>query len=350
MFLELLKLIGRKEYSSNIPLEDFTTECFAGILKLNPDIFNAYIAYHELPEDEYKIETQFWRQLPNDQPNCYIDLVFIGNDNICFVENKVESKEGFEQLSRYYDVLHTYFKSYNKYLHYCTKYPETKNIKNIVENSSIGIIETNKFHYKSYKWYDIANFLKQFKKNYSVINDFFNFLEHYKMVQDNTIRIENLLSMQNMNKTIQIIETHLENSKGEFENYFGIKTTYQNSNWNEIKSFERFCNKSESIIDGEGYSEILYSIQLNDLTLSTHIYVNSKHEKFGEFDKIKIIEPLKKHETEHGTSIYMIDNLTKYLNKENSDRTIKEWYLNSFETMKRLMINNPNLKWAHNFK
>lgn len=340
MFFELLKLIGKKEYSSKIPLEDFTTESLAGILKLNPNILDKYIAFIGLPEDDYKIETQLWKRLPIDQRDCYIDMVFRGNANICFVENKVESHEGVDQLLKYSEVLNTYFKDYNMNLHYCTKYSEPKNQNNEYED----------LNFKQYKWFEIAKFLKPYKENNALVNDFLNFLEHYKMAQDNTLRIENLLSMQNMYKTIEIIEGHLENSKDEFENQFGLTKTNSNFNWKQLKDHERFCNYRDNILESQSYSEVLYSIQLNDLTLSTHIYVSSNHEKINDFNKIEVEEPLKKLEMEHGTSIYMIDDLTKYLNKEDSDKTIKKWFLKSFEMMKQFMRDNSGIGWIYKFE
>jgi len=98
MLLDLIKLYKKQGESKRTPLEDFNTECFAGILKMYPDIKKAFIySFLKLPKDNYRVLTQVRKNLLNRE-NCIIDLVLESNGHTCFIENKVESKEGWEQL------------------------------------------------------------------------------------------------------------------------------------------------------------------------------------------------------------------------------------------------------------
>lgn len=336
MFLDLINLYNNN--SNKTPLEDFNTECFANILKLYENIKTDFIYnFLILPEDEYTIKTQLKKDLLND-PNCIIDLVFIGNKNICFIENKVESGEGHEQLSRYCKVLDIHFDKLNKYLFYCTKYTDPKNINK----------EFNNYNFKQFKWFEIAKFLKKHTNENPLIKDYILFLKNYKMTQDNTFKVENLLTLENMMKTIEIIEFHIDNSKFEFNNLFGSEKYNSNFNWNQLKKHNRICHFNSGILVSQSnkYSEVLYAIELEDLTLSTHIYINSDHEQYEQFQAINIENSNLKCRIENwGSAIYIKEYLGKFLNNENSDMLIKDWFLNSFEIIKTLISNNPQLNW-----
>ena len=125
MINNLFKLYLRN--TSKTPLEDFTTEAFAGILKYDPIIKNEFIrVFLKIPQGEYQIKTQVKYDLENDM-NCIVDLVFENEDIICFIENKVNSKEGYRQLERYSKVLDIYnLENKKTYLRYCTKYYDNK--------------------------------------------------------------------------------------------------------------------------------------------------------------------------------------------------------------------------------
>ena len=342
MFLDLIKLYNKQKDSGRVPLEDFNTECFASILNLYPDIKNDFISHFlQLPEDEYKIRTQFNRNLENTQ-NCIIDLVFIGDQNVCFIECKVESSEGWKQLSRYSHVLDTYYSEKNKFLFYLTKYSDVKNLNG----------QFNNYNYRQFRWYEIAKFLKGFDTTNPLVDDYLQFLKSYNMAQDNTLKSVNLISMENMKKSIEICEFHIENAKVNFRNTFGIVKINSNYNWGEIKNNDRICNLNYPILKSATgkYSEILYSIQLLNLQLNVQIYVRANHEQYAKFNDI-VIDPkiYKRAKYEHGSSISIRKDLGSFLNDEEADKNIMEWFLKSFELMKDLMLQNPQLEWNVEF-
>ena len=338
MFLDLINLYNKNSNSNRTPLEDFNTECFANILRLFEIVKNDFIYnFLKLPEDKYVIKTQLKKDLPNN-PNCIIDLVFIGKKNICFIENKVESNEGYEQLSRYCKVLDIHFNNLNKYLFYCTKYTDPKNRNK----------EFSNYNFKQFKWFEIAKFLKKYNIENPLIKDYILFLNHYKMAQDNTFKVENLLTLENMMKTIEIVEFHVDNCKFEFNSFFGCEKYNSNFNWNQLKNHNRISHYNSGILISQSnkYSEVLYAIELEDLTLSTHIYISSDHEQYEQFKAINLENFQLNCRIENwGSSIYMKEDLGKFLNNENSDKLIKDWFLNSFEILKTLISNNSQLDW-----
>jgi len=338
MFLDLINLYTKNNNSNRTPLEDFNTECFANILNLYSDIKTDFISnFLNLPKDAYLIKTQLKKDLPNS-PNCIVDLVFIGTNNICFIENKVESQEGWEQLKRYGEVLDIHYKKSNKYLFYCTKYSDIKN-----ENG-----EYSKYNFKQIKWFEIANFLIKYQKSNPLINDYIKFLTNYKMAQDNTIKSENLLSMENLLKTIEVAEFHIENCKPEFNKEFGSEKYDRNFNWNQIKTHNRVCHYNSGVLksNNKEHSEILYCIEFNNLKLRTQIYVNANNIQYQQFKKLNFDKNIfKTYDFGNGFCYYLDTDIGKYLNDINSDKNIKQWFLNSFDIMKNIITIKSNLDW-----
>ena len=334
MFLSLLQLY--KKYSaSSVPLEDYNTECFKGILELYPEIKESFIYdFLKLPEDNYYLKTQLRKELP-DTMNCIVDFVLEGDNNICFIENKVESSEGWQQLTRYANVLDIYYPNKNKFLFYCTKYSDEKN-----QNG-----EYFQYNFKQFKWYEVAKFLKRFKQN-ELINNYLQFLNYNGMEQDYTFRAENFLTMQNFRKTIDILEFHINNSKSNFEKKFSKNNTNKNTNWDQLKFHKRLAYFIKNVL---GYdSEILYAISLENLELKTQIWLSKANLNYDEFLKIDIKDTqFLKIKNDFGAIIFMKEDLGKFMNKENSDILIKEWFSKSFDEIESLILKNNHLKWTY---
>lgn len=335
MFQDLLKLY--KNTSNKTPLEDFNTECFAGILNMYPKIKDDFIFnFLSLPKDDYKVITQLKKDL-EDYQNCIIDFTIIGNNNVCFIENKVNSKEGDIQLFRYKLVLDNYYPNHEKYLFYCTKFSDPKNEDN----------EFKDYNFKQFKWFEIAKFLRNHKEKNPLVIDYLNFLNQHKMGQDNTFKINNLIVLENLNKTIEIAEFHINNAKEEFDRKFKPAKYDRNYNWSQLKGNNRFSHFSKDVLESDNnvYSEILYSIQFETLELNTQIYLNSEHEQYSLFNIIDIENTdfnLVKYD--YGSCIYKVQKLGVFLNDEDSDKTIKEWYVNSFNELIEI-IKRSDLIW-----
>ena len=338
MFLDLIRLYNKQKDSGRVPLEDFNTECFANILNLYPDIKEDFVTnFFTLPDDNYKVNTQLSKNLADTQ-SCIIDLVIIGKENACLIECKVESSEGWEQLSRYSQVLDTYYNDREKFLFYLTKYSDVKNLNG----------QYNDYNYREFRWYQVAKFLKKFSTTNPLVNEYLKFLKSYSMAQDNTLKSVNLIAMENMKKTLEISEFHIENAKQNFQRLFGSAKTNANFNWGQIRYHNRICHFKGNVLTSPTgkHSEILYAIHLVKLQLSVHIYVRIEHEQIDTFNKIIFdanIYTLSQYE--HGSTISINEDLGNFLNDENADRNVNDWFLKSFDLMKNLMIQNPQLDW-----
>ena len=168
MFKELLRLY--KKNAKRVPLEDFTTEAFIGILNIETQIKNDFIYnFLKLDKDEYFIKTQVFYDLSND-PNCIVDVVIEGDNHICFIENKVNSKAGYKQVERYSKLLEQ-IREINKVktrFFYCSKFYEKQSIK--FEEK----FNEENHYFKKIRWFQIADFLQKYSSN-KTVQDFFKF-------------------------------------------------------------------------------------------------------------------------------------------------------------------------------
>ncbi|MAX70791.1 MAG: hypothetical protein CMC76_06760 [Flavobacteriaceae bacterium] len=336
MFNNLFKLYRTSTLKT--PLEDFTTEGLAGILQLNEDICNDFcLSFLNLPEDIYTVETQYFQAISDDKPNCIVDLVIIGEKHVAFIENKVESSEGDEQLLRYKLALHQNQVEKEKYLFYCTKYADPKEPKEFDVN------------FNQFRWYEVAKFLRQYK-DVPLVQSYLEFLTSHKMSQDNTIKSEHLVAMENLLKTIEIVEFHIEKSKNTFELIFGRDKSDRNFHWAQIKNHNRIGYLKTNVLNSLSgkWSEVLYAIHLESLKMITQIYVDSDHDAYDAFVDLKGVEESGFSRTyfeNKGLSIKLEQDLGLYLNNEQSDKLIADWFSLSFNKIKVLIQQNNHLQW-----
>ena len=334
MFNKLLKL--RTNNIVKTPLEDFTTELLVGVLNNDKDLSNRfYKRFLELKSNFFNINTQEKFKLENDK-DCIVDIVIRGNNEICFIENKVNSREGYEQLKRYSKVLDKYEKSgWDTKLVYCTKRNEPKNYE--------------EHDFFQYKWHELAFFLSQNKSN-KITYLFLNYLKNNDMSKDLTIYSKDIIALENFGRILEIMNEYIDRVKPKFEELFGNIEDLRKGRKFETQAYihNRFCILSQHVVKGEGWSEILFGFDFNGKIFS-QIYIDLTNEYFSEFKKE--IENNKTFKFEVydniGARAYLEKKLGELLNDENSEVIIEKWFLNSFKTISEFINKTKNtIKWS----
>lgn len=341
MFLDLYKLYRKNGYSKRSPLEDFTTEVFAGILKLNPVILEDFIQLIGLPADEYEVKTQIRYSLIN-RPDCIIDLLLVGKNNICFIENKVNSGEGWEQLDRYCEALNTHYGQIKKHLVYCTKFTDHKNI--------------TEHNFKQIRWYQIAEIFMKYMDNDPYLIDYYNFLKHFNMAQKNTFNPEMIISMEKMKDTVETMKLHIENARPYFEEIFNIeKSQDQEASTTGKDRIARFLQPV--LPEHKAWSEILYCFKVSKVKLQTQIFIDKSHsqldslkEKISSFNQQDLPIKLKQQDHSKGYLIFCDRKIYDLTNDPEADDKIKLWFIDSFHSIAGFIKATPELKWSIQFK
>ena len=330
MFNKLLHLY--KKNTEKTPLEDYTTELFVGILQNNEKFLEDFCRiYLELKGEHFRVRSQGKFSLKN-HPDCIVDIVIQAQaeNEICFIENKVNSKEGYKQLDRYGLVLDKYKeRGFNTKLVYCTKNVEPK--------------DRNDHDFLQTKWYKIASFCKKYADD-KLISLFINFLNHNGMNTDMTLRSVDLVAMENFARVLHIIEETLGRVKPKFEETFGKCTnnTSYKSFKDQINTHNRFCFFRENILKSGGYSEVLLGLHLSG-KMYVQIFVHKDHQKFSSFVKeFETVAEIGFSKSNWGARVYLEQNLASFVNNANSEVEIEKWYISAFEEFKKFIDKNAD--------
>lgn len=332
MFNELLSLY--KKNSDKTPLEDFTTEVFVGILNEEEDIKQKFITdILKLDEDTYQIKTQE-KFILEGQQNSIPDYVLYGKNNICFVENKVNSPEGYKQLNRYSKVLDSFSKkNFNTKLIYCTKYADPK--------------ERTDHDFLHIRWYQIAQFLKDYQDR-SIVKAFIQFLKIQKMAQELTITAQDFIVFENIQKTMSLVSECLDGVKNPFEEKFNIKVSNK-ENISQLREHNNFTYKRHSILGKGGYAEIEYGFSFGEPepSIFAQIWVSSDNSQYKQFVEIIDKQPgsLKSGKGQLGHNLMASTNLSQFLYKDSAINEVSQWFKNAFDDLEKFIKNTPNLHW-----
>lgn len=334
MLNQLLKLY--KKHRNKTPLEDFTTEVFVGILNLEKEIKSDFIHnFLKLPKDNYNLKTQVKYELEDDQ-NCIIDFVLESENSICFIENKVNSKEGYRQIERYSKVLESLAETgLQTHLFYCTKYFEKK--------------ELNEHNFKQIRWFQIAKFLQKYKTN-KLVENFLNYLTTHNMAQELTINAKDFVSIENLQNLINLIIGHLDRVQPVFIKTFKTKKKVSNGlSTSQIINHNRMIYYLTDIISSKGWSELKYGFLFNSPSIYVSIYLDKTNPDYEPLMKfVKNTSNFIITTYDKGSAIELIKDISVFLNDEQADTKIADWFKDAFKQYVDLIKKTNQLEWNIN--
>ncbi|MCZ4410530.1 PD-(D/E)XK nuclease family protein [Cryomorphaceae bacterium 1068] len=344
MFSKLYMLYAKRN-SNRTPLEDFNTECFAGVLNMSPGILDSFIDFLELSRGEYKVTTQAHYSLA-ETSNCIIDMVLESESTVCFIENKVNSKEGWEQLDRYTQVLNKYYANAelknkkNIHLKYCTK--------------NVDIKQRAEFEFSQFRWFQIGKLLAENHNDDALASNYLNFLQQNGMAIDPSISTDTVVTLKNFRNTYDTMEYHIEESAKNFKNAFPkakLAKRHKTDRRNDLEAKNRISNSIPyPLKDTSVNSEILYSIDFDEVQLQSQIWLSKDHPQIVKVlelaEKSKLFEFIQNYDI--GLGLRNRQPLYTFIENENSDKEIKQWFKESFEKIRKFIEMTPELGWSDN--
>lgn len=336
MLNQLLKLY--KKHSQKTPLEDFTTEAFVGLLCLEENIKSKFITdFLHLPEGNYTLKTQVHYALKDDT-DCIVDFVLESENTICFIENKVDSKEGKRQLERYGKVLSIYRDDdYETKLVYCTKYFDKKSYQN--------------HNFLPIRWFEIAKYLKQFN-NCTLAIEFNNFLKINNMAQELTFSAQDFLTFENIQNIINSTINYLDRVKPIFISTFKTESKISDGiTTNQIVKHNRLIYYYKDVIGNGGWSELKYGFILNQPMIYVGIWVDKSNDNYTALSKLmeNTTQEFTIVKIDKGISIELRLDISTMLNDKHSDTKITDWFKESFIQFDNFIKTSATtLKWKTN--
>jgi hypothetical protein len=263
----------------------------------------------------------------------------VGKRTICFIENKVNSAEGYRQLERYGLVLSRFSeKNLNTHLIYCTKYMDEKSITN------------SKYKFKQVRWFEVATFFQKFKED-SLVKYFLEFLKTNDMAHELTLKVEDFIVFSNMQKTINFVKECLDGAKSDFENNFNGngKSISDKVTLDQMLNHDRLVYMYDKILPGEGWSEIKYGFRLSQPSIFVDVYLDNKNGHYIDFrrtlEDMTMTIPFILTEHKLGGRFAIEFDISQLLDDEKAVSNIVAWFKDTFTKFKDAINKSPELNW-----
>jgi len=239
LFTNLLNL-----HSTSKPLEDFFTEIVAYFLSINSNVLVDWLKHHLIiGEDEYSeigILTQqdykpLARHIRGSRPDIVVELLNDLNTDIVFIESKIASIEGENQLKNYAEILSKIPNTRHRILIYITRDYDPKK-----ESEILDLNLSPKVNFYQLRWYQFHAFLKEHTTDI-LAKEILIFMENNRMSQNNQFSSIDLLTMVNFNKTLNLMEATLsEEIRDKFAENFGTVTRKQTTSLTQFRAKNRY--------------------------------------------------------------------------------------------------------------
>ncbi|MBP3192962.1 PD-(D/E)XK nuclease family protein [Natronogracilivirga saccharolytica] len=259
LFKTLFDLVTRE---SSQPLEDYLTEIFAHVLSDNQELLKVFLAkikINRFDTEELSISTQHeLTALEDHDSNSRPDIAIFGDDLAVFIENKVHSAEGKEQLKRYAEHLESLNKKHKK-LVYITKNYDPKEVNELFENCNT-LSKTDFIHLR---WFEIAELLKNFPDDL-ITYELLKFMKTNKLTMNNQFTPLDLITLSNFSNVSDIMDEVLFGEiSSRFEKVNG-NVTQKSTRLTQLKEHDRY---------------IYYSGHKDKISVLLGFWLNSKKEE-----------------------------------------------------------------------
>lgn len=227
-------LFRLKLKTSRDPLEDYLTEIIAHCFQENPELWAAFLERlsSKLPEELVELSTQVnFQALADHNMGSKPDIIAFTETKAIFIENKVASYEGVEQLKRYAAHLEKQEKA-EKYLVYITRDYDPKN------PSEIGLLNTD-IVFVQLRWYEVSHILSPFRRDL-LVKELLRFMNQNKLTMTNQFTPSDIVALNNFEKVKKMMEEVIGGEvESAFRKFVGAKQkmTYSNLHFHEHGRF-----------------------------------------------------------------------------------------------------------------
>lgn len=332
IFTRLLKLY--KANSDKTPKEDFTTEIFVGILEKNSELLDDYVNnFLNIKGSDFEISSQCCYTLDN-QEKSIIDMVIKNDEKLIFIENKIDSSEGYGQLEKYSKLLDQ-MEDKECHLCYCTKIKDEKEIK--FSNFNQFIWKDIYDHYEDTEIELLVEFLEYLEEEGIVVNEKFNSTD--------------LIVMENVAETFGKMEEVLNGVKPTLKKYFG---NFDNIRSIQIQRTNMYANYKTGLFKGEGDSELVLGFSFNleeykapnlEIYLRIDDNCNNYNEISSYLEKNKLEESLKYNKIDNITYIYCNEPISNFLSSETQIDDMKLWFEENLKKFHEFKKSSHHLVW-----
>jgi hypothetical protein len=345
--------------TGSIPLEDFFTELVAYLFSTDKEIFYSWLENLNLLDINIYLDAYVSTQRefePLDahrlasRPDILIELVDTKSRSIIFVESKIGSQEGYEQLSRYAEILHGISGFQHKFLLYITRDYDPKDQENIFKNISQSTVQ-----FRQLRWHQFYRFLKS-QADTMLVQEIVTFMDEYHMAHNNQFSSIDVIALANFTKSLKLME---ETMWGEVSQHFekvlgAIKQ--RSTALTQVQWHGRYL-MTASMPSGRWWCGLGFILKTSHLTdypivrLVLEVDPNSPR-------RAEIIEAMKDICEQYGWRGYNLDSskdwagivrdksLQDFLSEEDHVVAIKRFFLQALDELERIKYQYSKLPWV----
>lgn len=190
---------------SATPMEDFFTEIVAHLLRESEDLLFSLLISLDIPFDKEKVEYRISTQTlyAEGRPDILIELYTDDAEDWIFIESKLGSQEGYQQLRRYTQVLAKQTHVRNRVLVYITRDYDPKDAAEILVDAS-----PCKVIFQQRRWHEFYRLLQAQRDN-PLINEACTFMEEKRMAQTNQFSPTDILAMARLPQVFSLMDETL---------------------------------------------------------------------------------------------------------------------------------------------
>lgn len=339
-----------------LPLEDFFTEALAYVLAQHDELVREFVSHFarvQAPTDEpLFVSTQVSiAALDHHSSDSRPDLV-IDNKNTglqVWLESKIGSSEGPDQLSRYWDSLST-SNSPNKVLLYVTRDHDPK-----PDFAAVPGTTPPQFH--QYRWHEVYHFLRRWEHQAAYVADLLAFMREHQMAKPHQFTPARILAFQHSPDAFQLMDEVLE---GKVEATFKDTFTTTCRTGQDVRFSQLMKHNRYAIFWDVGYFEVLlgFSRLVNpDGQPADHpslcVWINAgRNRKHGDFeanaDALKSA-PMPGWKYVPGSdwvSLMASAPINDILRTDNHVSDCQAWFLQRLVELKTFQANTTHLPWS----
>lgn len=195
-------LFDLKLKAKNNPLEDYLTEVFSFVLRSDLELLNDFLIQFGIIENRvgsYDITTQVvLNKINKHSTDSRPDMAIFLEKKAIFFENKINSKEGINQLKRYAEHLDK-ITDEEKTLVYLTKYFDLKNTEKIFSNCNGNI------DFIQIRWYEIYKFFKKHKSN-PIVFELLLFMKQINLSMNNQFTPYDIITLTHFTNVREMMD------------------------------------------------------------------------------------------------------------------------------------------------
>jgi hypothetical protein len=346
LFSRLFKVIKN---SNGNPYEDFLTEIFAEILDedslvesfINKFVWSCKDRFSKISVDTQRTYPRLDGHETESRPDMVIHFMDGDQPHLLFIENKLESQEGYMQLSRYTDHLRTFKEmDYETHLLYITKYHDPK-----VKQQIGGVV------FDQIRWYQIYNWLELHKSDFT--NKFLEYLEEIGLSETRRFAPQDIYAIQHMDRLVNMMDSCLGGAVDDKMNHtFGKAKSRHTERFNQLRSNGRYMLYN----DLENYTAALVGFYLTENEypiVCIMLEVNPKNGK-----RLEVVAAMKEYleknpewegedleDPSAWSNISCYKELLHFLPEEDHINSIQTYIMKKLEELAEIKTSNPQLGW-----